>query len=56
MVDFNKFISFNFRELKTSKAVEPTEGEPAISAYNKAIIKTIINNLKNLLDPPKVEF
>jgi hypothetical protein len=55
MVDFNKFTSFNSREPRTNKAIEPTEGKPATSAYNKAIIKTIVNNLRNLPDPPKVE-
>jgi hypothetical protein len=55
VINFDKFISFNSREPKISKAIELIEGEPIINAYNKAIVKIIVNNLRNLLDPPKVK-
>jgi hypothetical protein len=35
--------------------VEPAEGEPATSARNEATVKTIVDNLRNLPDPPEVE-
>jgi hypothetical protein len=54
-VDLDKYTGSKPREPRTSEAMELIEGELIPSARTEAIVSIIIENLKNLLDPPKVK-
>jgi hypothetical protein len=54
-VDSDKYTGSKPGEPGTSEAVEPTEGELVPSARTEATVSTIMENLRNLPDPPEVE-